>query len=178
MRCSCFHGCERVFYIAGCRRGVVLNGFLNIGRALVGTALAVWARSPHVGGCRRLSVGFCGRLLWDGADVISYVRLPRAPPFLQCCHGNRSGSLLLEVLCGEEEPTWRRTAVRTQQTQEREKEKLSLCCVSGSFIEPGRRIIPTLWKSKPQNSGLMFYWGHEGICIVYNNKKHSKFQRN
>lgn len=37
----------------------LLNGVLNIGRPLVGTALAVCEWSSSVGGCRRLSVGLC-----------------------------------------------------------------------------------------------------------------------
>lgn len=62
MRYSCMQGCERVFYIAGCRRvwqvcsGVVLNGFMNIGRPFVGTAFVVCEWSASVWGCRHLSV--------------------------------------------------------------------------------------------------------------------------
>ncbi len=144
MRYSCMWGCERVFYIAGCRRvwqvcsGVVLNGFLNIGRPIVETALAVCEWSCSVGGCRHLSVS-CGRPVWTETVPMSYVRVPRAPLFLQCCHGNRSVSLLLEVLCEEEEPTWQRTVVSTWQKHQRAVENLqchtSLCFVFGGFIE-------------------------------------------
>lgn len=62
MRDSTMQGCERVFYIAGCRRvwqvcsGLVLNGFL-VDRPFIGATMALCEWSPSVGGCRRLLVG-------------------------------------------------------------------------------------------------------------------------
>lgn len=92
----------------------------------------------------------CGRLVWTETVPMSYVRVPRVPPFLQCCHGNCSGSLLLEVLCEEEEPTWQRSQ-DTADTREGCNKRPSvsyrcMCFVFGRFIEPGRRIILNIVK--------------------------------
>lgn len=101
IRNSYVRGFEWVFYITTCRRvwqvcsGVSLNGvwedlLLGMSQLYVYCLLVLM----DVGICRWV----CGRLVWTEMVPMSYFRVPQAPPFLQCCHGNCSGSLLLEML--------------------------------------------------------------------------------